>query len=75
MFCRLESIDKTEYAIRYNLRKQLLFNYIVLKLRQLKMLQIITLKLQKYYNVLLMHIDIQLVYDEHEKFLINDKKN
>ena len=36
MFCRLESIDETEYAIRYNLRKQLLFNYNVLKLRKLE---------------------------------------
>ena len=36
MFCRLESTDETEYAIRYNLRKHLLFNYNVLKLRQLE---------------------------------------
>ena len=37
-------------------------------------MQIITIKLQKYYNVLLIHIyyhvsiDIHLLYDEHEKF-------
>ena len=34
MYCRLESIDESEYAIRFHLKKQLLFYYNVLKLRQ-----------------------------------------
>ena len=35
MYCRLESIDESEYAIRFPLKKQLLFYYNVLKLRQI----------------------------------------
>ena len=35
MYCRLELIDKSEYAIQFHLKKQLLFYHNVLKLRQL----------------------------------------
>ena len=35
MYCRLELLDETEYTIRCHLKKHMLFNYNVLKLRKL----------------------------------------
>ena len=69
MFSRLESIDETEYAIRYNLRKQILLNYNVLKIRQpekhANYYYQIAEMIHTYYHI---SIDIHLLYDEHEKF-------